>query len=144
MISVKHHPHAGAGARDGLAARVLEPVHLYTACGTFTAANSSVNIFEVTASTYSAHDDTEAQAALLGYVRTRRSPAQAEQQQQGNQQQHEEAPMATPTTAPTPMFQRQAAPPKLKNNSNTHNSKSSQRKEKTEKKNKKQRAQPRG
>ena len=56
---------------DGLAARVLEPVHLYTARGTFTAADSSVNIFEVTASTYSAHD-TKAQAALLGYVRTRR------------------------------------------------------------------------
>ncbi len=53
--------------------------------------------------------------------------------------------MATPTAAPTRMCQRQAAPPKLKNNSNTHNSKSSQKKEKTEKKkNKKQRAQPRG
>jgi hypothetical protein len=51
--------------------------------------------------------------------------------------------MATPTTAPTRMCQRQAAS-KLKNNSNTHNSKSSQMKEKTEQKNKKQRAQPRG
>ena len=75
MISVKNHLHAGSGARDGLAARVLEPVDLYTACGTFTAANSSVNIFEVTASTYSAHDDTEAQAkALLGYVRADHAP----------------------------------------------------------------------
>jgi hypothetical protein len=55
-------------------ARVLEPVHLYTACGSFTAANSSVNIFEVTASTYSAHDDTEAQAALLGNVRADHPP----------------------------------------------------------------------
>jgi hypothetical protein len=34
---------------------MLEP-HLYTAYGTFTAASSSVNIFEVTASTHSAHD----------------------------------------------------------------------------------------
>ncbi len=40
-------------------------------------------------------------------VRTRRSPAQAEQQQQGNQQHHEEAPIATPTTAPTRTCQRQ-------------------------------------
>ena len=52
--------------------RMLEP-HLYTAYGTFTAASSSVNIVEVTASTYSAHD-TEAQAALLGYAPTTRPP----------------------------------------------------------------------
>ena len=93
---------------------MLEP-HLYTAYGTFTAASSSVNIVEVTASTYSAHD-TEAQAALLGYAPTTRPP-KLEQQQQGQQPQNE-APTATPPTtawAPTRTCQRQA-PSKLKNN----------------------------